>query len=168
MPYLKVYSSTVIPAPIEDVWVTIRNFGDFSWHPSFDKSSASAMRDGDDPAKVGNVRELTTLDGATFVERLIELSDKSHTLVYLILDAPLPAKDLSGTMRLTKITDGNQTFLEWIDEAEVANQEDDDLVANLVRSAVHGPGFKALKEKFSEERPKSQGQVVAGRQKEKI
>jgi hypothetical protein len=149
MPYLKIYSSTVIPAPIEDVWVTIRNFGDMSWHPTFDESSASAMRKGDDPAKVGSIRELTTLGGAKFVETLLELSDNSHTLVYLIPEMPFPAKNLVGTMRLTKITDGNQTFFEWFAEAEAANQEDTDVVTNAVLSAVYDPGFKALKDKFS-------------------
>ena len=149
MPYLKIYSSTIISAPIEDVWATVRNFGDMSWHPSFDESSANAMRDGNDPAKIGSIRELTTLDGAKFVETLLELSDHSHKLVYLIPEMPIPAKNLVGTMRLTKITDGNQTFFEWFDEAEVANQEDNDLVMNVIQSAIYDPAFKALKEKFS-------------------
>ena len=53
----KVYGSTVIDRPVDQVWSTIRDFGDLAgWHPAFSES----IIEGDLPAdRVGCKRKLT-------------------------------------------------------------------------------------------------------------
>jgi hypothetical protein len=65
--FIKIQNSFVIPAPIDDVWKVVRNFGDWSWHPSFDPECS--IRNGDPADKVGCVRTVNLKDGGgTFVE----------------------------------------------------------------------------------------------------
>jgi hypothetical protein len=147
MVYFKAYKSCIISAPVEDVWTIVRDFGSFHvWHPSF---KFGAIRNGDPSDRVGCVRDLVAGDGAVFVEQLYELSDKEHTFVYWILESPLPMTDYHGRIKLTKITDVNQTFLEWTAEAKVENQEHFDIVTKVANEIVYHPGMKALQEKFA-------------------
>eukprot|EP00550_Attheya_septentrionalis_P012156 CAMPEP_0198303810 /NCGR_PEP_ID=MMETSP1449-20131203/57076_1 /TAXON_ID=420275 /ORGANISM="Attheya septentrionalis, Strain CCMP2084" /LENGTH=149 /DNA_ID=CAMNT_0044006317 /DNA_START=344 /DNA_END=793 /DNA_ORIENTATION=- len=145
--YFKAYNSCIISAPIEDVWKTVRDFSTFHvWHPSF---KVGTIRNGDPSDRVGCVRDLVAGDGGVFVEQLYELSDKEDTFVYKILESPLPMADYYGRIKLTKITDVNQTFFEWMAEAKVENQEHFDIITKVANDVVYQPGMKALQEKFA-------------------
>eukprot|EP00978_Attheya_sp_CCMP212_P017989 scaffold48685_cov46-Attheya_sp.AAC.6 len=147
MMYFKAYNSCIISAPIEDVWKTVRDFNGFHvWHPSF---KFGEIRNDDPSDRVGCVRDLVAGDGGAFVEQLYELSDKEHTFVYRILESPLPMTDYYGRIKLTKITNVNQTFLEWMAEAKVENQEQFDIITKVANDVVYQPGMKALQEKFA-------------------
>jgi hypothetical protein len=147
MMYFKAYNSCIISAPIEDVWKTVRDFSTFHvWHPSF---KFGAIRHGDPSDRVGCVRGFVAGDGGMFVEKLYELSDKEDTFVYRILESPLPMTDYYGRIKLTKITNVNQTFLEWMGEAKVENQEQFDIITKVANDVVYQPGMKALQEKFA-------------------
>ena len=96
----------------KQVWQTVRNFHDFSW--------ASNVITSCEP--VGNVDGNTPgakriLNGA-FHETLQSIDDSAHCFSYSIDDGPEPVSkdsvsDYIGTVRLRRITDTNQTFIEW-------------------------------------------------------
>ena len=104
------YCSTVVEAPIEDVWAVLRKFRDLSWAPGVVTSV-----DGEgDPEKPGATR---VLNGA-FHETLQELDDDAHRFRYSIDDGPGPvAKDqvagYVGTVQAYPVTDSGKTFVVW-------------------------------------------------------
>jgi len=73
-----------MPAAAEEVWQTIRDFGNVHrWAPNI----ASLEVEG---SGVGALRTAIFKDGGRVVERLESLSDASRSLSYAILETPLP------------------------------------------------------------------------------
>jgi hypothetical protein len=79
---------------------------------------------------------------------LEELSDKDYILTYSILEMPLPGKNYMGTMRLYKITQTNECFLDLNSEVEVDSQENADTIANAASEGAYIPLLKTLQEMF--------------------
>jgi len=52
-----------------------------------------------------------------------------------------------ATLRLTPITDGERTFVEWTAEFDCALERETELVSNIGGSVFQG-GFDALKRQF--------------------
>ena len=52
-----------------------------------------------------------------------------------------------ATLRLTPVTDGDQTFMEWTAEFDCAPERETELVGNIGGSVFQG-GFDALKRAF--------------------
>ncbi|WP_293267493.1 SRPBCC family protein [Neptunomonas sp.] len=108
----KCYNSTVINAPIEKVWDTIKNFHELPWGSAVVTSTK----------KVGNkqsneVGAQRILNDA-FHETLVSISNDEFTFSYRIDDGPGPvAKDTVlnyfGTVKLSPVTDSGETFIEW-------------------------------------------------------
>ena len=70
------YSSAVIPAPVDEVWPLVRDFGGIPrWHPAIARRALTPAA----PAEVGAVRRLTLGDGGVVVERLLTLDDRDHS-----------------------------------------------------------------------------------------
>ena len=92
---IRVTRSTIIDAPIEQVWSVLRDFNSHSgWHPIV----AQSVIEGDEPAdRVGCVRRFVLQDGARVREQLIALSDPEHSLTYCILEADLPLERYVAT-----------------------------------------------------------------------
>lgn len=108
----RTYQSTVVEAPADDVWETLRDFHDLSWAPEV-VESCEALGDarGDEPG----ARRL--LNGA-FEETLLELSDVDRRLRYSIDDGPSPVSSAEvsnyvGTVRVHPVTDVDASFVEW-------------------------------------------------------
>jgi hypothetical protein len=52
-----------------------------------------------------------------------------------------------ATLRLTPVTDGDQTFMEWTAEFDCAPERENELVSNIGSGVFQG-GFDALKRAF--------------------
>ncbi|TPJ72880.1 SRPBCC family protein [Mesorhizobium sp. B2-7-1] len=139
---VQVRQSTIIDAPIEEVWAILRDFnGHDRWHPAI----ASSEIDGGEPADaVGAVRHFRLADGGELREQLLALSDKDRRLSYCLLEAPLPLMGYVASIRLKPVTDGNATFWEWRSEFDPPAHRRDELV-KLVAEDIYRAGFAAIR-----------------------
>ena len=141
----KVYKSSVIKAPAERVWATIRDFGALpSWHPVIASSQIERGEPGD---KVGCIRDMKMQDGGQVREQLLALSDFDYFCTYSILESSMGVENYMATLRLTPITDGNHTFAEWSAEFDCAREAEAELVEGIGNNVFQG-GFDSLKRKF--------------------
>jgi uncharacterized membrane protein len=106
------FNSTVIDAPCDEVWKTIRNFHDLAWaRPVISSVAVIGEVPGD---RVGAKR---LLNGA-FEETLLSVDDDERCFSYSIDDGPEPVDKGSvsnyvGTVRLQPVTDTDSTFVQW-------------------------------------------------------
>jgi hypothetical protein len=106
------YNSTIINAPTDKVWSTIRNFHDVSWASGpIESCEAVGTLSGD---QVGAQRRL---NGA-FEETLIGVNDRDRSFTYQITEGPSPISSNEiasyyGEVRVLPVTDSGGTFVEW-------------------------------------------------------
>jgi hypothetical protein len=106
------YASTVIDAPAEEVWARIRNFNGLAdWHSGL--VAQSEIEDGKAGDQVGGVRSFTLTDGTHLRERLLAHSDSERSYTYNFEKTPFDVDDYCATIRVTPVTDGNTSFVEW-------------------------------------------------------
>lgn len=142
---VKVYASSVIAAPAEQVWRVVRDFNALpDWHPAI---ADSRIESGLPSDRVGCVRNFNLKDGGNIRERLLSLSDFDLTFSYEILVSPMGVENYVATVKLTPVTDGNRTFAEWSAEFDCAPGREREL-AELVGNGVFQGGFDALKQRF--------------------
>lgn len=140
----RVFVSSVVDAPAEKVWATIRCFDAVAeWLP-FVKSSP--IEDGGDPARVGCVRVLTQTDGEVFREVLVALSDAERFYSYTFVGSPVPVRDHRTTLRVLPITDGDRAYVEWSSRFEIAPEHEEQLVKLMNQNFL--AGLRALAERF--------------------
>ena len=140
-----IFISSVIDAPIDDVWDKIRDFNALpAWHPSI---ADSRIENGEPSDKVGCVRNFNLKDGGNIREQLLTLSDVDYQCTYSILISPMPLENYQATLRLVPITDGNRTFAEWTAEFS-CQPEDEETLVNNIGNNVFQAGFDALKNSF--------------------
>ena len=143
MPHI--VKSTVLDAPTGAVWNVLRDFnGHDRWHPAV---ATSTIERAQAPDKIGCVRRFKLQDGSELREQLLALSDLEQTFSYCLLDTPIPMFNYVATLRLTPVTDGDQTFLEWTAEFDCAPERETELVNNIGGGVFQG-GFDALKRAF--------------------
>lgn len=139
---VKVCQSTIINAPVQDVWSVLRDFnGHERWHPAI---SFSEIEGGDAADAIGAVRHFRLADGSELREQLLALSDKDRRLSYCLLEAPLPLMGYVASIRLKPVTDGNATFWEWSSEFHPPAHRRDELV-KLVTEGIYLAGFEAVR-----------------------
>ena len=108
----KCLNSTVINAPVDKVWTTIRDFYDMSWASNVaTKVEPKSKYQGD---QVGAKRVLNE----AFHETLLSIDDAKREFSYSIDDGPGPAakdaiKNYVGVVHLSPITADDTTFIEW-------------------------------------------------------
>jgi len=137
-----VRQSTVIDAPVEDVWRIVRDFnGHDRWHPAV---AVSEIEDRMPSDMIGAVRHFRLEDGNVLREQLLSLSDKDRTFTYCILQAPFPLMNYVATVRLKPVTDGNRTFWEWFSTFDPPASRRDELVT-LVGEGIYKAGFDAIR-----------------------
>ncbi len=108
----RILVSSVVNAPAEKVWATIRPFDAVAdWLP-FVKSSP--IEDGGDPTRVGCVRVLTQTDGEVFREVLVALSDAERSYCYTFVSSPVPVRNHQTTLRVLPITDGDRSLCRMV------------------------------------------------------
>lgn len=141
----QVYTSSVIAAPVDQVWAAIRNFNGLpDWHPAI----AESRIEGGAPAdQVGCVRAFRLKDGGFIRERLLALSDYDCSCTYSILESPMGVENYVATLKVTPITDGGRSFAEWSAEFDCPEEREAELV-DLIGNQVFQGGFDALKRRF--------------------
>jgi Polyketide cyclase / dehydrase and lipid transport len=124
------YYSTVLDHPLETVWSLIRDFNNY---PAYiEDVSESVIEDDKRGDEVGAVRRFCYL-GNWVRQRLVVHSDDTHLLTYAGIEPlPFPAAEKAeavsptayeGTMQLTRIVEGNRTFIEWSVALETVPQD---------------------------------------------
>jgi Polyketide cyclase / dehydrase and lipid transport len=142
----KGFASSVIDAPVDEVWTRIRDFNALPvWHPAIDRSEIEGGRPSE---AVGCVRSFYLADGGHIRETLLELSDARRSVTYDMQEGPMAWSNYVATLRLLPISDGNRTYIEWSAEFD-AEPEDAPGLIDLVEKGVFQGGFDALKEHFA-------------------
>ena len=142
---IKVFVSSVIDAPADEVWAVVRDFNDMpSWHPGIARSSIEGGRPSD---AVGCIRSLYLKDGVRVREQLLSLSDFDYSFSYAIIESGLDVSNYIAGLKLTPVTDGNRTFVEWNAEFETPRGKEQEM-AGLISREVFQAGFDALKDRF--------------------
>ena len=121
----RVYVSTVVNARNDRVWARVRDFNGLpNWHPAI----AESRIEGGEPAdKIGCVRDFRLRNGDRIREKLLGLSDYDMFCTYSILESPMGVENYVATLRLTPVTDGEKTFLEWSAEFDCAPEREAEL-----------------------------------------
>jgi hypothetical protein len=142
----RIYASSVIDAPAAKVWEKVRDFNALPrWHP---RIRESRIENGEPSDKIGCVRDFRLQNGDRLREKLLGLSDYDMFCTYSILESPMPLTDYMATLRLTPISDGNRTFIEWTAEFECAVEVAGELVEGIATN-VFQAGFDALKRQMA-------------------
>ena len=141
----RVYVSTVVNARNDRVWARVRDFNGLpNWHPAI----AESRIEGGEPAdKIGCVRDFRLRNGDRIREKLLGLSDYDLFCTYSILESPMGVENYVATLRLTPVTDGDGTFVEWTAEFDCAPDREAELIASIGGGVFQG-GFDALKRAF--------------------
>ena len=145
---VKVFVSSVIDAPADKVWNTVRDFNDMpSWHPAIARSTIEGGRPSD---AVGCIRSFYLSDGTHIREQLLALSDFDFSFSYSILEAGLDLQNYIAGMKLTPVTNGGRTFAEWTAEFQTSPGKETEM-ASIVSQNVFQAGFDALNDKLAED-----------------
>ncbi|MDE0253859.1 MAG: SRPBCC family protein [Rhodospirillaceae bacterium] len=141
----RVYISSVIGAPADRIWQTVRDFNALpDWVPAVRESRIEGGQPSD---QVGCVRAFRLEDGGFLRERLLALSDYDYSVTYSILESPMGVENYIATLKLVPVTDGSRTFAEWTAEFDCDPAAEAELVAN-VGNNVFQAAFDALKVRF--------------------
>ncbi|WP_448206776.1 SRPBCC family protein [Azospirillum sp. sgz302134] len=142
---VKVYTSSVIDAPADRVWATVR---DFNGLPNWTPFCAESRIEGGQPSdRVGCIRNFRLKDGGVIREKLLALSDYDFQCSYSILESPMGVRDYIATLKLTPITDGDRCFAEWSAEFDCDPGRERELV-ELIGQGVFQSAFDALKDRM--------------------
>jgi hypothetical protein len=140
----KVYVSSVIDAPADRVWATVRDFNALpDWTPF---CAESRIENGWPSDRVGCVRNFRLKDGAVLREKLLAFSDFDCSCTYSILESPLGVHDYIATLKVTPVTDGNRAFVEWTASFGCAAGREGELT-ELIGRNVFQAAFDSLKER---------------------
>lgn len=139
---MRSYYSTVVQAPAERVWATVRDFnGLATWFAP--AVSASEIEDGRAGDAVGAVRRFV-LGDATVRERLVALSDVERRYDYEFVEpAPFPVSNYLATLRVTPVTAADHAFVEWWADFDCEVAEQARWEAHF-REQVFAPALDAL------------------------
>ena len=141
----RVYISSVIGAPADRIWQTVRDFNALpDWVPAVRESRIEGGQPSD---QVGCVRAFRLEDGGFLRERLLALSDYDYSVTYSILESPMGVENYIATLKLVPVTDGGRTFAEWTAEFDCEPAAEAELVANIGNN-VFQAAFDALKVRF--------------------
>ena len=103
------------------------------------RAIAESRIEGGEPAdKIGCVRDFRLRNGDRIREKLLGLSDYDMFCTYSILESPMGVENYVATLRLTPVTDGDQTFIEWTAEFDCAPERGDRARRQYRRRRVPG------------------------------
>jgi Polyketide cyclase / dehydrase and lipid transport len=139
----KVVRSTILDAPVDQVWSIIRDFNGFdSWHPAIGSSTIERHHSAQ---KVGCIRRLKLKDGSELREQLLTLSDLEQAYSYCLLDTPIPLFNYVAHVRLLPVTDGNRSFWQWESRFTTRPGEERAMEA-FVGDEIYQAGFGAVRD----------------------
>lgn len=140
---VKILVSTIIDAPIDEVWEVLRDFnGHDKWHPAVIDSAIERNLPVD---KIGCVRRFHLADGSELREQLLAMSDMETSFTYCLLDTPVPLLNYVAHVRLMPVTDGDQTFWEWECRFDTLLGRDEEM-KNMVTNDIYKAGFEAIRQ----------------------
>lgn len=140
--------SSVIDAPIDQVWARIRDFNGLpGWHP---RMVESRIEDGKAGTEIGCIRNFKVASGATIRERLIAFSDDDYLTTYSIIEHPAPISNHTSTLKLERVTDGDRTFAVWTAAFDAPSDKAEDIAKGMGENVFQG-GLNALKSHFSKQ-----------------
>jgi Polyketide cyclase / dehydrase and lipid transport len=143
----KSYASTVIDAPADEVWARIRDFNGLPvWHSGM--VAKSEIEDGKAGDQVGCVRSFTLTNDAHLREQLVGHSDQQRSYTYNFQKHPFDVDNYLATIRVTPVTDGNTSFVEWWTTFD-CDRDKVDHWEGFFASEVFQGGFDALKAHFA-------------------
>ena len=124
----RVYYSTVISAPIEEVWKYVRDFNSLpKWHPGIKASEIEGGCGPDCNVCPGIVRHFQLADGSWMREQLISFSEADYTVTYTITESAMKLKNYVASLSLAPIVATDETFAEWeavFDSTDLASEEE--------------------------------------------
>jgi len=139
---VKVIRSTIIDAPVDQVWDVLRDFnGHDNWHPAVAYSSIERSEQSD---RVGCVRRFKLKDGAELREKLLTHSDMEQSFSYCLIDTPIPLLNYVAHVNLYPVTDGDATFWQWQSSFNTPSGAEEELSA-LVGNDIYQAGFDAIR-----------------------
>jgi len=148
----KAYASTVINCSPDALWARIRDFNDMpSWNPAIVRSE---IENHQSPDAVGCIRNFWLTDGNNIRERLLALSDSERFMVYNFEKTHFPVRNYHATLRVTPVTDGNRSFIEWWTTFDCAEADEARMIDTFAND-VFQFAFDALKRHFEPEQGKS-------------
>ena len=143
----KSYASTVLKASPDEVWAHVRDFnGLATWHSGL--VSQSEIEEGKAGDQVSGVRSFKLGDGTHFRERLLGHSDLDRSYTYNFEKTPFDVEHYCATIRVTPVTDGNQSFVEWWTTFDCDRDQIDRWEGFFANEIFQG-GFDALKAHFA-------------------
>jgi NADPH2:quinone reductase len=140
---VEIRRSTIVNAPLEQVWAILRDFnGHETWHPAV---AASAIEGGGEGDHVGAVRNFQLGAGARIREQLLALSDAETSFAYCILEAPVALRGYVAHVRLRPVTSDNTCLWEWRASFDAGASERERLT-RFVGEDIIAAGFRAVQE----------------------
>lgn len=139
---VQVVRSTILDAPVEQVWSVLRDFnGHDQWHPAIAYSSIERSEQSD---RVGCIRRFKLRDGSELREKLLTLSDLEQSFSYCLLETPIPLLNYVSHVHLYPVTDGNATFWQWQSTFSTPAGREEELGA-MVGKDIYEAGFEAIR-----------------------
>ena len=138
---LQVSVSQTLSASPEEVWQEIGRFGQLSWHPAV---ATTVVRG--NPERTGAVREITTVDGAVLVEKLVAHAAGQHSMSYRILRSPLPVSGYVSTLRVLPAQFGGSKVV-WSSHFR-RTAAVDDATARQAVEGIYRAGMQSLVKAF--------------------
>jgi uncharacterized protein YndB with AHSA1/START domain len=141
------YASTVINAPADEVWEYIRDFNALAtWHSGIAESEIEDGRTGD---QVGGIRSFKLTDGTHIREQLLTHSDAERSYTYDFQKTPFDIDNYFCTIRVTPVTDGGRSFVEWWTVFD-CDRDKQDYWTGFFANEVFQTGFDDLKSHFGQ------------------
>jgi Polyketide cyclase / dehydrase and lipid transport len=112
--------STIFEQSAGRVWSVIRDFSSYGWAGAV---SECHIEDGKSGDAVGCIRNVRTRD-RTIRQKLLAHSDQDRFYTYALCEpVPFPLRDYVATIRVTPVTDGARSFVEWRATFDCADNE---------------------------------------------
>ena len=134
----EVHVAGELGASVDEVWKLVSDFGGF-----LEAMGVPVELSG--PEGIGQERKIALGPDPT-VERLEELDNDAHRLVYSIQSGPLPVSNYRSTMQLSAI-DEARTKLDWSSTFDPAEGFAEDDAVKVVRGIYNG-GIAGLQARF--------------------
>ena len=143
----RAYTSTVIEAPASDVWARVRDFNSLpEWTGGM--IATSEIEEGKEGDQVGAVRSFTLPDGTNIRERLLSHSDTQRAYSYNFETTPFDVDRYHATIKVTPITDGDRSFVEWWTTFD-CNRDQIDHWEGFFSNEIFQNALNAVKNHFS-------------------
>lgn len=136
--------STVVDAPVEEVWTLLRPFDKSNeWHPSL----PPARIIDDQPADTIGCVRVFDVNGTEVRERLLELDDDAHVCRYALEQSTMPVTNYVGTLQVSPEGEG-RSLVQWSAQFDCAADAEEQLTG-VFEQGIFGPGLEALRDRFA-------------------